>query len=68
MRKTIAAVVLLAALGACGTDANTGLPSGEKVDGTNFERRVIDGKDCLFYESGAGQSHVVAFDCDWSQE
>lgn len=59
-------VLFVVLLGACAPQAGEGLPPGEKVDGSRIERRVIDGKDCLWYEDGNAHGHVVAFDCDWS--
>lgn len=49
-------------------DVTKSLPAGATVEGTDFKRVVIDGKDCLLYEDGVGTSKVVAFDCDWSSK
>ena len=69
--KRAALFLALALAGCSGDRAGNGLPPGtSNIDGSGIERRVIDGKDCLWYESEDTNSHghVVAFDCDWPDE
>lgn len=70
MKKILPLFAILLIVAACGSDKHIPGPVVNvtpKVDGT-ISRVVIDGKNCLYYESviGGHSGKIVAFDCDWS--